>query len=106
MPVARQGGIDAPLFHDDEARAIREGEFFVLPVKEPLQRALRSPGIDPLPGEARASLDLFPPAFGGAEAETHAQQSQRLVHHVVGGKEDATSLHPIVASLACLVMTG
>ena len=56
--------------------------------------------VDPLPLEAPAAHDLIPPLFGSVDAESGAQECQRLVHDEIGRQEVATLLEPLIPTLA------
>ena len=70
MVVGGQGTTEAQLAHDDETRAVGEGETLVRPREEPRARLLEPDRIDPLSTEAAAGVDLVPPGLRRVSAQT------------------------------------
>ena len=105
MPVRRDGVCQAGFPHDHEARAISEREVFVAILKEQLPRALKSVAVDTLPAKPGTSVDLFPPAFGGAQAETQSNKGHRFIDDKVRRDQCLTSLECGIASLTTPTMS-
>jgi hypothetical protein len=73
-------------------------------VKEQLPRLLESVAVDALPAKPGTSVDLFPPPFGSARAETEPNKGQRFVDDKVRCDQRLTRLECGIASLTTQTM--
>src|SRR5712692_6752284 len=108
MTVGRHCLCQPRLAHGHEARAIGEREVLVAKLEEQLTRLLEPIAADALPAEPRAAIDLLPPVFSSAQAESESKQRERFVDDEVGRDQGLTGLERTVArrTAACMSRIG
>ena len=92
VTIRSDHGRQPQLAHDREAGAVGERKVPIAILEKEVPRSSETIGVDTLPSQPGAAINLPPPCVRSCEPETDLNQRQRLVDDEVGRDQNATGL--------------